>query len=155
MNRPPQRYYIASALENVEQVRQVKARLDAAGWKHTYDWTVHGSVQEGADRIREVASNESVGVFEADVIIVLLPGGRGTHAELGMFIGKLDTMVWLAGRGVIGIEWREITSRVCIYSPRPEIDFGSNDGKTCAFYHHPYVQQFGHLDVMLDRLLSE
>ena len=154
MNRPPQRYYIASALENAEQVRQVKARLDAAGWTHTYDWTVHGSVQkEGADRIREVASSESVGVFGADVIIVLLPGGRGTHAELGMFIGKLDTMLWLATHDVIDIELADLGRLVCVYSPRPEIDFGS--GKTCAFYHHPYVQQFGDLDEMVGWLLSE
>ncbi len=55
------RYYIASGLQNFEEVRHLKAILDAAGWEHTYDWTVHGSVQrEGKSRIAQVASQETM-----------------------------------------------------------------------------------------------
>jgi hypothetical protein len=39
------KYYIASGLENAAVVKDLKKILDAAGWQHTYDWTVHGSVQ--------------------------------------------------------------------------------------------------------------
>ena len=137
------RYYIASGLENAEQVKRVKAKLDAAGWEHTYDWTVHGSVQkEGAERIAKVAAAEAEGVAAAEVVIVLLPGGRGTHTELGMALAL-----------------REIDSdaepRVCIYSPDAERDFGTG-GTTCAFYHHPNVERFsGDLDEMISTLLGE
>ena len=79
------KFYIASKLENAEIVKRVAAVLKAAGHEHTYDWTEHGSVQgEGEARLREVAENERQGVLDADMVIVILPGGRGTHAELGM-----------------------------------------------------------------------
>lgn len=82
------RFYIASRLENAETVSRVAKVLKAAGHIHTYDWTAHGSVQsEGAERINEVAEAEMRGVINADAIIVLLPGGRGTHAELGIALG--------------------------------------------------------------------
>jgi nucleoside 2-deoxyribosyltransferase len=144
-------YYIASGLENAENVRKLKAILDAAGWNHTYDWTVHGSVQsEGEERLTEVASAESVGVFEADVVIVLLPGGRGTHAELGMAIGKLDLALWLHLRGA-NVQNPLDIARICIFSEDPEAFSGTN-GKTCAFYHHPYVRRFSSMDEMLESL---
>lgn len=137
-------YYIASGLENVEQVRQVKARLDAAGWKHTYDWTVHGSVQrEGIARLREVAAAEADGILQAGVIVVLLPGGRGTHAELGMAIMAVE------------MDIEPDRTRVCIYSPNPDKDFNATDGTTCAFYYHPRVERFcGSLDGVIDIILG-
>lgn len=78
------KFYIASKLENAEEVKKLAAVLKAYNWEQTYDWTVHGSVQhEGEQRIAEVAENELRGIRDADIVIVLLPGGRGTHAELG------------------------------------------------------------------------
>lgn len=144
MQRPPQKFYIASGLENAGQVRQVAESLKAAGWTHTYDWTVHGSVQcEGVERIAEVAAAESEGVIGADVVVVLLPGGRGTHVELGIALGLSALLHGETGDPII-----------CIYSPTPEADFGTT-GKTCAFYHHPNVQKFDNLDEMVGWLLSE
>lgn len=147
-------YYIASGLGNAEQVKAVKAKLDAAGWRHTYDWTVHGSVQsEGKERLHEVSSAESVGVWEADVLIVLLPGGRGTHSELGMQIGKLDTFVWLWTQGHLP-ENPVDSTRICIFSPDASA-FNPSDGTTCAFYFHPYVERFvGDLDTMIDIMIG-
>lgn len=82
------KFYIASALENVATVRRVANILKAAGHHHTYDWTVHGSVQsEGPERLTEVAEAERQGVLNADMVIIILPGGRGTHAELGIALG--------------------------------------------------------------------
>lgn len=147
MNRPPQSYYIASALENHEQVRQVKAMLDAAGWEHTYDWTVHGSVQKcGPERIAEVAKAETEGVSKAEVVIVLLRGGRGTHVELGIALA----FAWAYEHD----QDDEGAPTICLYSPDPEKDFGDG-GSTCAFYHHPSVHKFTDLDEMIGYLLSE
>ena len=76
--------YIASKIENFRQVQAVRDALLMAGHIITYDWTRHGSVVGNLEYLKEVAENEREGVVSADVVIVLLPGGRGTHAELGM-----------------------------------------------------------------------
>lgn len=114
------RYYIATGLERYAAHNEVRDELKRDGWTCTYDWTDHGSVKDcGRARIRQVAVNETKGVLDADVVIVLLPGGRGTHAELGMALA--------AGKPVIlhsetGDEFRD----------------GS---PTCAFYWHPLCRR--------------
>ncbi len=114
------KYYIASRLENAEEVKTLKKALDNRGWQHTYDWTTHGSVQAPRGKMRQIADDEAEGVYKADVVIVLLPGGRGTHAELGMGIS--------------------LGKEVFILSQDVEADFGTS-GRTCAFYHHSQVTQ--------------
>lgn len=139
----PTRYYIASKLENADKVRELKSVLDAAGWQHTYDWTVHGSVQrEGTARIAEVASQESQGVFTARIVIVLLAGGRGTHTELGIAIGQsMMWSYWRDGDALAPCMAADGPRRICIVSEDPDADFGSN-GTCCAFYHHPFIERF-------------
>lgn len=144
------RYYIASRLENAAQVRELKAELDKAGWEHTYDWTVHGSVQrEGVDRIVEVAQLEAEGVLTADVIITLLPGGRGTHTEIGIAIGQLQLAKLLEDAGVL----ERVKRRIILYTEDDERDFGTN-GTTCAFYHHPFVEHVTSWEALLATLLN-
>lgn len=107
------KFYIASRLENAEDVKKLAAVLKAYNWEQTYDWTEHGSVQhEGEQKLAFVAENEMQGVREADVIIVLLPGGRGTHAELGAAnVLKKPVFIWAATE-----------------------DYFKHDERTCAFY---------------------
>lgn len=82
------RIYVASGLENREQARALMSRIREAGHVITYDWTEHGSVEaDGTERYIEVAISERWGVLFAEGLIVLLPGGRGTHTELGIAIG--------------------------------------------------------------------
>lgn len=81
----PVKFYIATRLENAGQAREVAEALKAAGHLHTYDWTVHGSVQ--LERLEEVSMLEAKGVMDADIVIALLPGGRGTHVEIGIGLG--------------------------------------------------------------------
>ena len=81
------KFYIASQLENFEQVRCLAEKLKAEGWTHTYDWTVHGSIKgRNAETLKMIAQKEFDGVKEADIVIVLTPQGRGTHTEFGMAI---------------------------------------------------------------------
>ncbi len=135
------KFYIASGLENWENVRKLKGVLCDAGHEHTYDWTVHGSVQrEGVERIGNVAAFEVEGVIAADVVIVLLPGGRGTHTELGIAIAM--KRVWDGNR------------RILVYSPDPEKDFGTG-GTTCAFYHHKFVEKFDDMNALILNLMKE
>ncbi len=129
------RFYIATRLENAAQHLQVARILTAAGWELTYNWTVHGSVKrEGEARIAEVAMAEAAGIAAADIVIVLLPGGRGTHCELGMAIALCKSIYILAD---------------------PAAGFFAQDERTCAFYHSPTVRRVeGEILDLLEQVLQ-
>lgn len=112
------RVYIATALERHADHNALRDALAATGRvKISYDWTHHGSVKEtGVERIQEVARAEMRGVLEADATVALLPGGRGTHAEIGLALST--------GRPLV------------LVSRTPEGHFGCT-AETCAFYHGP------------------
>lgn len=101
---------------SVHQV--VRDALKKFGHEISYDWTLHGSVKSvSKERLREVASLELNGVSEADFVVVLLPGGHGSHLELGFAIAK--------------------EKKVFLHSEDPVIfELGP---QTNAFYHHPDV----------------
>jgi hypothetical protein len=65
----------------------MKNALKAHGWERTFDWT---DQDYGPERYADVALAELAGVRDADVLIVLLPGGYGTHVEIGaaLALGK-------------------------------------------------------------------
>jgi len=107
-------------------VRELHDHLLAAGWEITYDWTVHGSVRGpdvSREQVADVADREVDGVLLAQVVVVLLPGGRGAHVELGV------ALACAIGDG----------NRVVIWSSTPDVDFGTTEA-TSAFYHHPGVE---------------
>ena len=127
-------FYVASGLENVVVVRQVQADLTALGHECTYDWTEHGAVWAGGlMRLREVALAELAGVREAAYVVVLLPGGQGTHVELGAALAY--------------------KKRIYVCSSTPEADFGAVAG-TCAFYHCPQVWR-GRPEALLPAVLDD
>jgi len=113
-------YYIATKLERHAEHNIVRDSLAKQGWEISYDWTVHGPVwRDGKKRIQQVSVAETQGVLDADLVVVLLPGGRGTHTELGMAIA--------AGKPIL------------LHSLDPALfEAGS---ETCAFYHHPLCFQ--------------
>lgn len=114
------KYYIASKLENHPAHNLLRDALAVHGHEITYDWTVHGPVyRSGLARVREVAVDETKGVLDADFVVVLWPGGRGTHVELGMAIA--------AGKPVIFVSDVEAHHEATT--------------ETCAFYHHPLVRR--------------
>jgi hypothetical protein len=65
------------------------------------------------------------------VIIVIWPGGRGTHAELGAALVCAE----LEDKEVLFVSDLPEHHKAC-----PE---------TCAFYHHPKVQLFWYLDELM------
>ena len=93
------KFYIASGLQNHEQVRSLAKLLKNSGWTHTYDWTSllydrtsHVSEKTtDIETLRHIGEQEYNGVKQADVVIILTPQGRGTHTEFGMAIalGKI------------------------------------------------------------------
>ncbi len=58
--------------------------LKENGWKQTYDWVKNVSDDISRDDMIKYASLESQGIVDSDVVIILLPAGRGAHIELGM-----------------------------------------------------------------------
>lgn len=90
------RFYIGSSLSNREAVSWYAQRLKERGWEHTYDWAKLDPEAETPERLGEIAQRERRGVEEADAAVFLLPGGRGTHIELGMALA-LGKRVFLCG----------------------------------------------------------
>lgn len=111
-------FYIATSLSRASDHNKVRDLLQQKGFDLTYDWTRHGSVKSvSIERLSEVAHREIQGVIDADFIIVLLPGGFGTHIELGAAIAS--------------------GKKIFVHSENTEY-FTLGD-KTVAFYHHESI----------------
>jgi len=116
------KFYVASGVPNAEKVNLAASALQAAGHVRTYDWTTHGDVSKTPDeRKREVAASESRGVLEAELVVLLLPGRFGTHAELGIALASADN------------------KRILLWS-ETSAPFDGTEG-FCVFYHHPAVER--------------
>lgn len=112
--------YIATGLANAAQHNRLRDVLAANGWTITYDWSTHGAVAHlGQERWEEVAVNEATGATEADFVVVLLPGGRGTHVELGLALAA----------GKVVYLFAETEEQLLL------------EEKTCIFYYHPLVRR--------------
>ena len=78
------RFYIGSGMKNHDLVDAYAKRLKESGWEQTYCWTKCIGMDATLDTLAEYAERERKGVADADVVIILLPAGRGAHIELGM-----------------------------------------------------------------------
>lgn len=125
------KFYIASSLQNKENVQYVAAHLKAYGFIHTYDWTQNEGV-DTAEKLKVIGEAERKGVEKADILVLLLPGGKGTHVELGMALAQYK--------------------RVYLYSPNEDINDFSN---TSTFYFLDEVKPFvGSLDDFIKNLIE-
>lgn len=115
------KYYIATSLSKGKSHNLVRNALNLLGHEISYDWTLHGSVKSvSKERLREVSICELEGVSAADFVMVLLPGGHGTHIELGFAIAR--------------------GKKVFLHSEDPLLfELGP---QTNAFYHHPEITCF-------------
>lgn len=114
------KYYVASGIPNAKRVNLVAEALNARGHERTYDWTTHGDVSKtDCGRKRAVAETEARAVADAELVVLLLPGRFGTHAELGVAIAS------------------SANKRILLWS-ETEAPFSGEDG-FCVFYHHPAV----------------
>lgn len=128
-------FYIASGVENAARVNEAAAVLTKLGHRRTYNWTLHGSVKGAAvqkkqsiarvQKKQSVARLECDGVLSASLFVLLLPGAKGTHAELGMALAKASLV--------------SSEMRVLVWS-KTSGPFDGTDG-FCVFYHHPAVER--------------
>lgn len=78
------KFYVASGMKNCKLVNYYAKVLKENGWEQTHDWVANVRDDASIEDITEYAKLESQGVANADVVILLLPAGRGAHIELGM-----------------------------------------------------------------------
>lgn len=78
------KFYIGSGMKNCELVNYCAKTLKENGWEQTYDWVKNISDDVSIDDMTKYAKLESQGIVDSDVVIILLPAGRGAHIELGM-----------------------------------------------------------------------
>jgi nucleoside 2-deoxyribosyltransferase len=110
----PKRYYVATRKDRTADAEALANALQAHGWERTLDWSDRTNV--GPERYPETAADEIQAVREADVLVVLLPGGYGTHVEIGAALA-LETPVIL-----------HAPDRKTLETPYP-----------CVFHYHPRV----------------
>jgi nucleoside 2-deoxyribosyltransferase len=108
------KFYLATRIDRAAQAEKLLEALKSRGWERTFTWI--GEDIAGADKYPELAVAELAGVREADVLIVLLPGGRGTHVEIGaaLALGK----------------------QVILHAPDQKT---LNTPYPCVFHYHPGV----------------
>ena len=117
------KYYIATSLSRVADHHAVRDALKLYGHEILYDWTLHGSMKSvSKERLREVAVLELDGISKADFVVVLLPGGNGTHLEMGfalarekrVFLHSEDSLVFELGPQTNGFYHHpDITRLIC------------------------------------------
>lgn len=109
------KYYIATTLNNAHEHRLLSNVIKNNIYsKLTYDWTRHGSVlDDPIERRAFTAFQEVEGVRSADVVIAILPGGRGTHIEIGAALALRRSVI-------------------IVYQNAQDL--------RCVFYDHPLVQ---------------
>ncbi|MEW4306081.1 group-specific protein [Rossellomorea marisflavi] len=117
-------FYVASSFKNTPMVRAVTESLRIAGHRLTYDWTQNERASTAKD-LERIGQDEKRAILEADVVIVLLPGGKGTHVDLGLA---------LAWKKSIYLYW--------------EVPLSLNERTT--YYHLPEIRHItGELDEFL------
>lgn len=109
-------FYVASSFQNKEVVRTVSHQLKQLGWHHTYDWTQNERANS-IEALRIIGILEKQAISDSDVVVVILPGGKGTHIEIGL-----------------AIAWQK---RTFLYSPNLD---AMDMQTTSTFYHLPEVQ---------------
>lgn len=77
-------FYIGSGMKNCELVNYYANKLKDNGWNQTYNWVENVNADVSMEDMIEYAKLESQGIIDSDVVIILLPAGRGAHIELGM-----------------------------------------------------------------------
>ncbi|AUJ24158.1 nucleoside 2-deoxyribosyltransferase [Virgibacillus dokdonensis] len=124
-------FYIASSFKNIESVRYIRGLFIKEGHVLTYDWTKNDRAST-IEALKCIGQKQKDAVIAADVIIVLLPAGKGSHIEMGIALGR--------------------RKKIFLYSPNKEVN---NSATTSTFYHLPEVKKcFGTLDELVSMVLG-
>lgn len=84
--------YVASGLRNYERVQKIQNRLRACGLEVAFDWAYR--YENGLDD-DTVCRQEIQAVKSTDALLLVMPGKRGSHVEMGVAIGAEKPVVVL------------------------------------------------------------
>lgn len=131
-----EKFYVASSFRNIEAVNYVTNQLINKGYLHTYDWTRNEKVKKEQtttlEALIEIGQSEKEAVMESDFVVVLLPGGKGTHIELGIALGQ--------------------KKKIFLYSQDGAVN---NVETTSTFYHLPEVEKcYGTLEELVNKIAA-
>src|SRR5574344_363885 len=90
------KFYIGASLKNSNLVNYYAKKLIKNNWIHTYNWVENIDKDITINNLKEYAIKEQNAINDFDVVIILLPAGRGTHIELGLAL-SLNKKVFLCG----------------------------------------------------------
>lgn len=90
------KFYVGSGMRNCKLVNHYANLLIESGWEQTHDWVKNVNDDVSKDDMMKYASLEARGIIDADVVIIILPAGRGDHIELGMAMA-LNKKIFLCG----------------------------------------------------------
>lgn len=92
--------YLSTGFGNRAAVERAARLATDAGHEITYRWWHHepDDFMMPSDR-KAISRREWEAITAADAVIVILPGGRGTHVELGLALAELKPVA-LVGDGV-------------------------------------------------------
>jgi ABC-type xylose transport system substrate-binding protein len=125
------KFYIASSLKNSHNVRYISEKLKMNGHTHTFDWTTlnpAASFQE----LKQIGQMEKEAVIQADVLIMLLPAGKGSHIEFGIALA--------------------LKKRIILHSLHGEV---KDLEESSSFYHLTQVEKFlGTKDELINYILN-
>ncbi len=107
------RVYVAASLANAPAARALMDRFRSAGSEITLDWTDPRLLKLPPE---EIAALEIDAVRCADLLVLLCPGGRGAHVEMGIAIGTGNKVI------VVGA-----TAPIAFYSHRNVMQVASVD----------------------------
>lgn len=125
------KFYIASRFTNQELVKKLSCHLTKFGHEQTYDWTQNIRAESFED-LSAIGQLEKNAVSDCDAFFILLPGGKGSHIELGLA---------LAGE-----------KKVYLFS---ESDVFSDVSASTTFYHLPEVERvIGNLEDLVEIVVA-
>jgi len=122
-------FYLATRKDREAEANAISEALKTKGWRRTFEWTAL-DVSDKKHHAK-LAQQELDAIKEADILIVLLPGGYGTHVEIGaaLALGK----------------------HVVLHSP----DHNTlNNPYPCVFHYHPGVKLIVSNEIDLDVILD-
>ena len=65
-------------------INYINKKLIEKGWIHTYNWAENILEKETIEDMIKFSKLERQAINDSDIVIIILPAGRGTHIELGM-----------------------------------------------------------------------
>jgi hypothetical protein len=124
-------FYIASGFMNKSLVQSLISQINKElSWSITYDWTQNNHAQT-IEELQHIGIKEYEGVIKADVVIIVLPGGKGCHTELGIALGA--------------------NKKIVLYDPQEKL---KNLEDATTFYYLPQITQWNGDVFELERIMS-